>query len=101
MRCEELRGLLDLYLDGELPEESARRIDRHLLRCQGCAYEARTLEQTVAMLREAVSPAEALPAFHERTAARLQDAFSSHLRPNGIEPQGRQWKLPHLHEERV
>src|SRR5579884_2868423 len=31
MKCEELNGLLDQYLDGELPEEASRRIDRHLM----------------------------------------------------------------------
>ena len=44
MRCEEWSHLLDLSLDGELPEETARALDRHSLRCPACAYELRTLE---------------------------------------------------------
>ncbi len=94
MRCEELRGLLDLHLDGELPEETARKVERHLLRCPECAYEARTLEQTRAMLREAMSPAETSPAFRERTAARLRDALSAYLRPEREAESARQWRLP-------
>lgn len=94
MRCEELRGLLDMHLDGELPEELARKLERHLLRCPACAYEARTLEQTRAMLREAVPAEETSAAFRERTAARLQEALSTHLRPVPQKEAGRQWKLP-------
>jgi anti-sigma factor RsiW len=94
MRCEELRELLDLHLDGELPEEMSRKLERHLLRCPDCAYEARALEQTRAMLREAISPEETTPAFRERTTARLLDALSAHLRPAREAEVGRQWKLP-------
>ena len=94
MTCEELKGLLDLYLDGELPEESVRQVDRHLMRCQSCAYEVRTLEQTRAMLRESVETAEASPGFRERATARLLDAFATHLRPSHDAAEGRQWTLP-------
>ncbi|HZP80447.1 MAG TPA: zf-HC2 domain-containing protein [Chthonomonadaceae bacterium] len=98
MRCDELSGLLDLYLDGELPEETARRVDRHLLRCPACTYEARTLEQTRAMLREAVPPAAMSPGFRERAAARLLDAFASQLRSASEAGRGRQWTLPFTRE---
>lgn len=99
MRCEELQSLLDLHLDGELPEEMARKIERHLLRCPACAYEARTLEQTRALLREAVPPAVPSPAFRERASARLLDALANHLRPEAESISGRQWTLPLLAEE--
>ncbi len=99
MRCDELLGLLDLYLDGELQEEMARRVDRHLLRCPACAYEARTLEQTRAMLREAIPPAETSPGFRERAAARLLDAFADRLRPAQEVEGTPQWPLPFLREE--
>jgi hypothetical protein len=83
----------------ELPEERAQKIERHLLRCPACAYEARTLEQTRALLRESVQPAEASPAFRERTVARLLDTLAPYLRPESETPQGRQWTLPLLSEE--
>lgn len=92
MRCDDLRDLLDLHLDGELPTESARKMERHLLRCQSCAYELHALQQTRAMLREAVAPAETTPHFRERTLARLLDAFAPHARPAVVN--GRQWTLP-------
>jgi anti-sigma factor RsiW len=99
MRCDELSGLLDLYLDGELPEETARRVDRHLLRCPACTYEVRTLEQTRAMLREAIPPAETSPGFRERATARLLDAFAVRLHPASSAERGRQWTLPFAREE--
>jgi anti-sigma factor RsiW len=99
MRCEALRELLDLYLDGELPEETVRKLDRHLLRCPTCAYEVRTLEQTRGMLREVVPPATTPPHFRERTLARLLDALAPDLRPQRTEPAGRQWSLDLLRDE--
>lgn len=92
MRCEEVLGLLDLHLDSELTEEINRKIERHLLRCQSCAYEARTLEQTRAMLREAVPMEEPAPGFRERTAARLLNTLA--MRRPEPTMKGRQWNLP-------
>lgn len=100
MRCEELSGLMDSYLDGELSEELTRQLDRHLLRCPACAYEARTLEQTRAMLREAVAPTEVSPGFRERASARLLDAFADRLQPARKAEDSRQWTLPFAREER-
>ena len=99
MRCEELRGLLDLHLDGELPEDLNRKVERHLLRCQPCAHEAHALSQTRGMLREAIAPAEASPAFRERASARLLDRLAPHLRLPSEEGVGRQWTLPFSREE--
>jgi anti-sigma factor RsiW len=99
MRCDEMQTLLDLHIDGELPEELARKIERHLLRCPACAYEARTLEQTRALLREGMASAEPSPAFRERTSARLLDALAPYLRPEVEAVHGRQWALPLLTEE--
>jgi anti-sigma factor RsiW len=99
MRCEEMRSLLDLYLDGELPEEAARKLDRHLLRCPACTYEVRTLEQTRAMLREAIEPARPTPGFRERTLARLLDTFEPSLQMRPHPQVGRQWSLELLQED--
>lgn len=99
MRCDELRGLIDLYLDGELPEETAQKLDRHLLRCPACAYEIRALEQTRAMLREAIPPAETSPGFRERAAARLLDSLADRFRPAPSDERARQWPLPFAREE--
>ena len=96
MRCEEMRDLLDLHLDGELPTDTARKIERHLLRCPPCAHELHTLRQTRNMLREAVAPSETTPGFRERTLARLHNEFAPHARPAAIN--ARQWTLPFREE---
>lgn len=101
MRCDELQSLLDLHLDRELSEELSAKIERHLLRCPACAYEARTLEQTQTMLREAVPVAEPSPSFRERASARLLDALTPYLRPETETTAGRQWTLPLLTEEKL
>lgn len=101
MRCDDWAALLNLYLDAELPEETARRLERHLLRCPHCAFEMRGLEQTRVMLQEAVPPAEVSPAFRERTAARLANAFADHLHAAHAQDSARQWSLPFPGDERM
>lgn len=101
MRCDDLRGLLNLHLDEELDEAMTARIERHLLRCPACAFEARALDQTRARLREAVPQEEAAPAFRERTSARLHTVFAAHLRETPAETGGRQWTLPFAASDRL
>jgi len=96
MKCEEAGALLDLHLEGELPQELADRLDRHLLRCAQCAGELRSLEQTRSLLRKALDPAEPSPAYRERALARLTDRLAPHLRPAADQDVGRQWSLPFL-----
>lgn len=98
MRCEEIKTLLDAHLDNELAEELNRRVERHLLRCPACSYEARTLEQTRALLREAVPPAVPSPGFRERALARLLDALPE-LHPTSAADRTHQWSLPFSREE--
>jgi hypothetical protein len=99
MRCEEAQLLLDLHLDNSLPQELAVKLDRHLLRCSQCAGELRSLEQTRALLRDAIPPAEPTPAFRERAAARLHDSLAAHLRPAATPAAARQWILPFTRQE--
>lgn len=99
MRCEEMRGLIDLHLDRELPDEISGKLDRHLLRCPHCAYEIRTLEQTRAMLREAVPATETSPGFRERTTARLFDTLGDRLHSADGPKTDRQWTLPFARED--
>lgn len=96
MRCDELRDLLDLHMDGELPTETARKMERHLLRCQACAAELHTLQQARTMLREAEPTSETTPAFRERTLARLLDNFAPRVRADVVN--ARQWTLPFREE---
>ena len=96
MRCDELRDLLDLHMDGELPTETARKMERHLMRCQPCAAELHTLQQTRTMLREAYPQSETTSTFRERTLARLLDNFSPRIRADVVNV--RQWTLPFREE---
>jgi len=98
MKCTEVRELLGNYLDQELTESMMRRIERHLLRCPACAYEARSLEQARQLLRQGVETpmvseqlgervlrhiAEHFP--HLQTAHQPEELFSLPLLPGDFE----------------
>ena len=100
MRCEETLNLIDLYLDGELPEELKAKVDRHLLRCLACGGEVRALEQTRALLSQAFAPEAPSPSYRERASARLLDRLAPHLRPEPALTDPRQWELPFAKRER-
>jgi anti-sigma factor RsiW len=40
MACESLKGKLDTYLDGELPEQEMRALDSHVRGCASCSSDA-------------------------------------------------------------
>ncbi len=42
MRCNRIRKMLGAYLDGEMSERKARRIQRHLSNCSSCAWELKS-----------------------------------------------------------
>ncbi len=94
MRCDEIQELIGAYGNSELSEETTLRIERHLLRCAACSYEARTMEQTRVLLQEAVPASELSPAYREKAAARLLDLLAPHLRPEPEPASARQWLLP-------
>ncbi len=52
---------LTLYLLGDLPEAEAGIVRTHLAACAACRVEARTLEQTIAVLRTAYAAAPSAP----------------------------------------
>jgi anti-sigma factor (TIGR02949 family) len=52
--CERVRGHLDAYVSGELPEESRREVERHLETCSGCAAELGMLARVRTQLQAAV-----------------------------------------------
>ncbi len=43
MKCDELRTLLDPFIDQELPENAAESVAEHLASCPGCQHEADAL----------------------------------------------------------
>ena len=94
MRCDDVQSMLDLHLESELTAELNTKVERHLLRCPVCAYEAHTLEQTRSMLQSAVPVAEPSPGFRERTAARLLNELGDSQSDELRRERGRQWTLP-------
>ena len=44
MNCEEIKNLMDAYLDGELDALTSQRVEQHLRDCPKCeqAYEVET-----------------------------------------------------------
>src|SRR5436853_1241479 len=97
MRCEDIQELADLYVDGDLAEQTAVRISRHLFRCPDCSYRIRSIEQTRQHLQDAFPKQEPNPGFRERMSARLHAAFSDHLTPETADFPN-QLSLPNLRD---
>jgi anti-sigma factor RsiW len=94
LTCEEARELVGPYLDDELSEESRRRLERHLLTCEVCGWEAASLRVTRDRLRSEADEVMASDAFRSRTL-RLLRADNAHLAAESAEePSGLQLPMP-------
>ena len=95
MTCAAALDLLGPYVDDDLPTESRRRVEAHLLTCRDCAWEAQTLRLTRERLRDGIGEVVASDAFRARTLARLH-ADNAHLAPTADVPQPDplQFRLP-------
>lgn len=51
MRCEEFGEVLSEYIEGELDQEEAKRVEVHLLRCPACSATFRGVQQVRVALR--------------------------------------------------
>ena len=70
MWCRNVRNELSAFADGELPLAAARAVEEHLVQCERCAEEHKSLRKLVAVTR--AIPQEDLPAgLQERILARL------------------------------
>jgi anti-sigma factor RsiW len=58
--CRDQIGRLCVYVDEDLPGEARRRLDRHLMRCRGCAAYLKSYGRMVEIVR-AVFPEPAMP----------------------------------------
>ena len=94
MTCEDAADLIGPYVDDDLPEATRRRLEVHLLACQGCAWEAQTQRIARERLRGDAPDVVASDAFRARTLACLyQD------NPHAAEPENpvidpAQYQLP-------
>lgn len=75
MKCAEVRELLGNYMDQELTESMTQRIERHLLRCAACAYEARSIEQARRMLQQSVEKPMVSEQLGERILRHIAEQF--------------------------
>jgi hypothetical protein len=57
MRCSSVREKLGSYLDGELPERKAKRVQKHLAECSACAWELRSFQKVDELGKWAVESA--------------------------------------------
>jgi anti-sigma factor (TIGR02949 family) len=51
MNCEKIKDQLSAYIDGEMPEEDATAIKKHIAVCADCAQEEQLLRKTSQMVR--------------------------------------------------
>jgi len=49
--CQQLRGMLSLYIDGELSSPEKTKVERHIEECAACRRELESLRATVGLLR--------------------------------------------------
>ena len=80
MTCESVAELIGPYLDNDLPTETRRRVEVHLLRCAACAWEAQSLRIAGEQLREDAEEVVASDAFRARVLSRLR-ADNPHIAP--------------------
>lgn len=76
-----MNELADAYLDDDLPTESRRRVDGHLLRCLACAYEVQSLRITKERLRGDAGEVIASDSFRARTLRAIY-AANPHVAPD-------------------
>lgn len=80
MTCEQAMELIGAYLDNDLPTETCRRVEKHLLGCRDCAYESESLRITRERLKADMDEVLASDAFRARVLAQLR-LDNPHLTP--------------------
>jgi anti-sigma factor RsiW len=72
MTCEDISGLINSYVENDLSEETAHRIEAHLLTCRDCAWETETLRIVHRRLLSERHETIASDAFRARVLIRLR-----------------------------
>ncbi len=95
LNCEQINELIDAYLDDDLPTETRRRVDAHLLRCPSCAYETQSLRITKERLRGDAGEVIASDSFRSRTLRAIY-ADNPHVAPDAepVTTSPEQFRLP-------
>jgi hypothetical protein len=76
MKCTEIKGLLEHYLDGELPAEYLRSIGGHLETCMTCSTVFEGERAFRSRMKETMARSVAPPGLWERFLARLHTEWS-------------------------
>jgi anti-sigma factor RsiW len=72
LRCIEVVELVSDYLDGQLDDETRRRVQEHLVLCPACQVYVEQVRDTVRVLGRL--PADELP---EHAVTELENAFAA------------------------
>ena len=80
MKCKYMQSRLNRYLDGELPPEEARRLERHLGECPQCRHAREELEGLNLLLNELDTCADAPPALARRARRAAEQRRSGGIR---------------------
>ena len=72
MNCEQIRALLDSYLDNTLPPESRQEVDRHIQTCPQCAALFAGAARARSHLRDAVLATPLPPGMETRVLAAVR-----------------------------
>lgn len=80
MKCQELLGALNEYVDGETQSALCRALQEHLAGCNPCRIVVDNIRQTITLYR--AGQAVPLPAgVHEKIHSILQERWAAVLRP--------------------
>jgi len=88
MACESLKGKLDTYLDGELPEQEMRTLDGHVRSCASCSSDALgklQMKRAIQVAGKRFTPSAEFRKRIEQTIAPKRRSFVfGSLRPNWL-----------------
>ena len=77
--CQDLLGSLSEYIDGELPVDLCREIEKHLEGCENCRVVLNTTKRTIDLVQVPVEEETVPDDVRERLFKRLQ--LDSYLHP--------------------
>ena len=72
MKCRDVWNLIEPFIDGELDQGDAEKVQKHLAECKRCAAEAAKLSKVVGELSSVVEE-ELPPFFRTRVLAEMKE----------------------------
>ncbi len=84
MKCDELLGVMNEYLDGETRSVLCKELQQHLADCHSCRLVIDNIRQTITLYR--AGEKMSLPSgLHERLCAIMRERWTAkfHIEPKG------------------